>query len=138
MNDRKQTPDILADILTGEAPDVDLPLAPPPARLKKTTAPRPKRAPAAATTPKSAQPAAPAAPPASHGWVFQVISLQDLRGWRPRYIDGQPVKDWENGLLLHDLLAWMGEQGWELASACCGEPFYGRSDRYQLIFKKPA
>jgi hypothetical protein len=141
MNDRKQTPDILAEILSGDAPAVDLPLTPPPApRPRKAAVPHPKspaaRPPAGET--KAPKPAPSATPAAPQNWRYQVVSLQEFHGWRPRFIDGQSVKDWERGMLLHELLAAMGEQGWELVSTCSGEALFGRLDKYQLYFKRPA
>jgi hypothetical protein len=66
-----------------------------------------------------------------------VVSFQEYKGWRPRYLDGKAIKDWTEGPLMHEYIASMGEQGWELATACSGDKLFGRSDKYQLYFKRP-
>lgn len=141
MSERKQTPDILAAILNGEAPaeaDFDaqaLARATPPPRIKS----QPKRAAAE----KPAQPDKPAAAvkprtPVTGHWTYQVLSFQENHGWRLRFIDGKEVKDWQEAATLAEMLAQMVEQGWELVSACAGEAMFGRADKYQLFFKRAA
>ena len=139
MSDRKQTPDVLAAILNGEAPvpaDFDaqaLARATPPPRTKS----QPKR-PASEKTTSPARPA-PAAKPrlsvATH-WVYQVLSFQENHGWRVRFIDGKEVKNWSEARTLQETLAQMGQDGWELVSACSGEAMFGRADKYQLFFQR--
>jgi hypothetical protein len=140
MSDRKHTPDVLAAILNGEAPlqaDFDaaaLARATPPPRVKS----QPKRpAPEGSTkSEKSAQ--MKARPSAPMHWTYQVISFQENHGWRVRFIDGKEVKNWAEAASLGELLAQMGEEGWELVSACSGEAMFGRADKYQLFFKRAA
>jgi hypothetical protein len=131
MTSRKQTPDILAEVLTSDAPEIDMPLAPVPA-TRKPSAPRAKR-PALPKEPKPA-PVEPAVEPKVH--QYQVASFQNYHGWRVRFIDGKEVKNWERGLLLHEFITCMAEQGWKLASACSGQALYSVADKYQLFFKK--
>lgn len=139
MSERKQTPDILAAILNGETPpsvDFDaqaLERATPPRRAKQPA----KRA-AAGKPATPAKVAAQARPGVSAPmrWTYQVLSFQQNHGWRLRFIDGQEVKDWSEAATLAEMLAQMGEQGWELVSACSGEALFGRADKYQLFFKR--
>ena len=70
-------------------------------------------------------------------WEYTVVSFQEYKGWRPRYINGRELKDWANGPLIHEYLEAMGEDGWELAAASAGERLYGRDDTHQLYFKRP-
>jgi hypothetical protein len=139
MSERKQTPDILAAILDGEAPseaDFDaqaLARATPPPRVKTQT----KRAATVKATDKE-KPAPTAKRPAvapAH-WTYQVLSFQENHGWRLRFIDGREVRNWSEASTLAEMLAQMGEAGWELVSACSGEPMFGRADKYQLFFKR--
>jgi hypothetical protein len=140
MSERKHTPDVLAAILNGEAPiqaDFDaaaLARATPPPRVKS----QPKRpAPeGSAKAEKSAQ--TKARPSAPTHWAYQVISFQENHGWRVRFIDGKEVKNWTEAGSLSEILAQMGEEGWELVSACSGEAMFGRADKYQLFFKRAA
>jgi hypothetical protein len=126
MASRKQTPDILAEILGGETPEM-----PPPA---KAAPPKAKRtAPRQAAAPKRTSETA--APPASK-WEYQVVTFQDHRGWLPRFINGKETPDWINGPALDIYLAQLGDQGWELVAASSGERMYGAGDRLQLFFKR--
>jgi hypothetical protein len=106
MAKRKETPDVLAQVLGG-----------PPSE--------------AASFPKAGIGAI-----VPEAWEYQVISLQDYRGWRPRFRNGQEIKDWTNAPVLHDLLEAMGEDGWELAAASAGERLNGTADTHQHYFKR--
>ncbi|HSN74564.1 MAG TPA: hypothetical protein VL334_05650 [Anaerolineae bacterium] len=127
---RKETPDVLGEVLTGvgETPAVSPAPAPPPA-IRKTRSPRAPKEPAAAP-----EPPAPATP---LGWDYLVVSFSEYRGWRPRFINGQEVRNWMHAPLIHDYLAQLGEDGWELAGAGGGKALYGASDYYQAFFKRP-
>jgi hypothetical protein len=139
MSERKQTPDILAAILNGEAPataDFDaqaLARATPPPRVKT----QPKRAaPVKTTKEEKTAPAAKPRPVAPVHWTYQVLSFQENHGWRVRFIDGKEVRNWSEAPTLGEMLVQMGEHGWELVSACSGETLFGRADKYQLFFKR--
>lgn len=122
MAERKQTPDVLAEILGASTPAPD---APPAAAGNLSAAP--------ARPAKSPKPRPTAAGPA---WEYQVTSLQNARGWRPRFVDGQEVPGWMNGPLIHDYVNQRGEEGWELVAVTSGERLYGASDLYQLFFRR--
>jgi hypothetical protein len=126
---RKETPDVLGEVLAGvgEAPALSAATtpAPPPAPRK----PRATRA-----APKEA--AEPAAQPASRGWEYLVVSFSEYRGWRPRFINGQEIRNWMHAPLIHDYLAQLGEDGWEMVGAGGGKALYGASDYYQAFFKR--
>ncbi len=116
---RKQTPDVLAEILGGDLPEIkELP-----APVKKTSSPvrRPVEKPA---EPRAAR------------WEYSLVSFQDYKGWRPRYINGNEIKNWMNGPLMHVYIGQMGEDGWELAAASAGERLYGNADSHQIYFKR--
>jgi len=124
MAERKQTPDVLADIL-GAAPPVEAltgaaapPEAPPP-NSRAATAKRTQRA------------------EQGPRWKYRVVSFQEYHGWRPRYENGVEIAGWMRGALLHDFLDQAGEDGWELVAASAGENLYGSSDKRQLYFKRP-
>ena len=113
MAKRKQTPDVLAEILGGETAVAEM-----------------------RATIRQGRPARPE--PESVQWEYRIVSFQDYKGWRPRYMDGRELKDWTSGPLIHEYLAEMGEQGWELAAASAGERMFGSGDHHQLYFKRPA
>lgn len=113
MSKRKQTPDVLADILGGESSFYN--------------DEKGGRAPAVSSS-ASALP---------ESWEYRLVSFQDYHGWRPRYINGRELKDWSNGLLIHEYLQSVGDEGWELASASAGERMYGSADTHQLYFRRP-
>jgi hypothetical protein len=83
-----------------------------------------------AAAPESPVPAAP------RGWDYLVVSFSEYRGWRPRFINGQEVRNWMHAPLIHDYLAQLGEDGWEMAGAGGGKALYGASDYYQAFFKR--
>jgi len=124
MANRKQTPDVLAEVLGGESTTLDIENITPTSRPRttRTTAPRPQ-------APKKEK-------PEKQQWEYQVVSLQDYKGWRPRFANGHELKDWMNGPLIHQYIGQAGEDGWELVAASAGERLYGSSDNHQLYFKR--
>jgi hypothetical protein len=123
MAERKQTPNILNEIMSGtpaEAQVVAQPTKPP--RTK------PASASAVKTSPKKE--------PQRKKWQHRLVSFQDYRGWRPRFIDGVELSDWFRRPLIHEYLAQMAEEGWELVAATSGEKMYALSDKIQLYFIK--
>lgn len=138
---RKETPDVLGEILAGAPPVVaPLPVTPAP----QPAAPAPAKPRARKSTPARTSPAtAPQPEPASAApttkperWEYLVVSLQDHRGWRPRFINGQEVRHWTQAPLIHDYVDQLGEDGWDLVAASSGKTMYGSGDQYQLFFKR--
>jgi hypothetical protein len=124
MSDRKETPDVLAEILGGEA-------APTPATSQESQIPastKPRRV--ASHKPRQRK-------PKPQAWEYHLVSFQDYKGWRPRYVDGRELADWSSGPFIHEYLAHMGAEGWELTTASSGKRMYGSLDEYQLYFKRP-
>jgi len=130
---RKETPDVLGEVLAGlgEAPA----LSETPAAPAGRPAPAPRKPRSAAAKAKPAQ-VAPPVEPAARGWDYLVVSFSEYRGWRPRFINGQEVRNWMHAPLIHDYLAQLGEDGWEMAGAGGGKAMYGASDYYQAFFKR--
>jgi len=130
MSERKQTPDILAEILSGGAASAaeDLesarPAPAPPAKPKTARPAQPKRA--------ATQPATKTA----SAWEHRLASFQEYKGWRLRYIDGKEVKDWFAAPLLHEYLDLLAGEGWQVAAACSGQAMFGHADKYQVFFKR--
>ena len=124
MANRKQTPDVLAEVLGGESKPLEIEniIPTPRPRTTKTTAPR-------SQAPRQEK-------PQKQQWEYQVVSLQDYKGWRPRFANGRELKDWMNGPLIHQYIGQAGEDGWELVAASGGERLYGSSDNHQLYFKR--
>lgn len=130
---RKETPDVLGEVLAGLG-------EPTPAVAPAAPAPRPARPPRrAAAAPEKLAVAEPEPPaqPAARGWDFLVVSFSEYRGWRPRFINGQEIRNWMHAPLIHDYLAQLGEDGWEMVGAGGGKALYGASDHYQAFFKRP-
>jgi len=116
MTKRKQTPDVLAEILGGD----------PTNNFEAGSTQSASRA----------KPSKASALAADLEWEYRLVSFQDYKGWRPRYQDGRELRDWTNGPLIHEFLREMGAAGWELAAASAGERLYGTADSHQLFFKK--
>jgi hypothetical protein len=105
MASRKETPDVLGEILRGEptAPSAT-PAAP--AKPEPQAAPK-RRAPA--------QRAKRPSKPKLQAWEVREVVFRDYGGYRPRYVNGEELDDWKNGPLIHDYLNQAGAEGWELA-----------------------
>ena len=129
---RNPTPDVLGELLAGPA-EMPVQAASPVAAQPAPGKPRSVRAEKKPAT----KPAAPAetAPPAIR-WDYLVVSFGDYRGWRPRYINGQEIRNWMQAPVIHDYINQLGEDGWELVGAGGGKALYGSSDYYQLFFKR--
>jgi hypothetical protein len=128
MVERKETPDVLAELLS-DAPPVEAAPAPqtPTGKvidLPNRRGPRPKAEPAA---PEPAKPAV---------WEYELVSCQDYHGWRPRFVNGRELADWMKEPVIEDYLSARGAEGWELAAATNGQTMYGAADRVQLYFKR--
>lgn len=137
MSERKQTPDVLADILGGPVPAPD-PVSPLPAGLSTDLpARRPAPRPASRASTGSAPDVAEKAMPAPPIWEYETVSCQEAHGWRPRFINGRELRDWMFGPLLHDYVNQRGIEGWELAAVASGQSMYGTSDRYQIFLRRP-
>ena len=134
MTKRKETPDILAEILGGD----ELP--------PEEVQPTPRSAPArpAARAPRSAsaeakparKPAASPSAPAAQELEYLLVSFQHHRGWRPRFHNGQELDDWLDGPTVHEHIRQLAAQGWKLVAATSGERMYAAADSYQLYFKR--
>jgi hypothetical protein len=129
MSERKETPDVLSEILGGD-------IAEPPTSISssasKPASPKPKRARKTQTSQTGRRQVK-----SPTKWEYRLVTLQDYKGWRPRFIDGKALENWTEGPLMHEFIDHMGEDGWELVSACSGEKMYALNDKYQLYFKRP-
>ena len=141
MAKRKETPDILAEILGGD----ELPPLESPPTAERSTAPAgPRRA--SARLPKTEQSSAPervrkapapAGQPAAQELEYLLASFQYHRGWRPRFHNGRELEDWLDGPPVHEHIGQLAAQGWELVAASSGERMYAAADSLQLYFKRP-
>jgi hypothetical protein len=141
MAKRKETPDILAQIMNGEAePATAAALAEPAAPRKtaatSTAARRPRRSTTSHAEIKSA--GRPASRAADRQWEYRLVTFQYHLGWRLRFIDGVEVPDWMGSPRLHEFLSVAGNDRWELVSATSGQKMFGREDSYQLFFRRQA
>jgi hypothetical protein len=127
MTARKQTPDVLGDLLSGELAEEPAELiSVAPRRTARTTAQsKPKPRATAASTPGS-----------QTQWEYLVVTFQHYRGWRPRYANGQELNHWTEMPLLPDYLNVLGELGWQLSAASSGQTFFGNRDLVQLYFRR--
>ena len=122
MVDRKQTPDVLADILGGASAQTPA-SEPTPAVEKKQS----RRTSARKRTTRAAK---------KENWEYLLVSFQDYRGWRPRYVNGQELEGWMSAPVIHEYVNQLGEDGWELTGASSGQSMYGLTDRRQMYFKR--
>ena len=124
MTERKGTPDILGQILSGGTP-TDQPPTPPAVStpIAPAVTPQPARAPRTSTS-KQAK------------WEYLVVSFHDQNGWHARFVNGYELENWQQGPQLHHVLDQLGEDGWELINIVKAEPLYGTMDRIQAFFKR--
>ena len=130
MAERKQTPDVLAELLGAELPTV--PALQPAVDEPFVTKTAPKEQPARDAKPRPQ----PVRKPAPDAWEVEIVTFQEHRGWRPRYVNGAEVKGWLTGFLVHDYVSLRGAEGWELAASSNRDRFYGAADGLQLYFKR--
>jgi hypothetical protein len=101
MAARKQTPDILSEVLGGEPP-------PPHEAPAPKLQPAPKRSRSTRKSPRQSRARKPK-------WEYMEVVFRDYGGYRPRYVNGEEQKGWKDAPLIRDYLNQLGEQGWELA-----------------------
>jgi hypothetical protein len=124
MTERKGTPDILGQILSGAA------------SADQSPAPTPVQPPAALVTPPLVARAPRAATSKQTRWEYLIVSFHDQNGWRARFVNGHELENWPQGPQLHHVLDQLGEDGWELINVVKAEPLYGTMDRIQAFFKR--
>lgn len=126
MTARKQTPDVLGDLLGGALPDepADLIAATPQRQSRPDTRREAKPRPLAKAESNPPQ------------WEYLVVTFQHYRGWRPRFANGQELQHWTEMPPLPDYLDVLGELGWELSAATSGQTFFGNRDLVQLFFRR--
>jgi hypothetical protein len=111
MSSRKETPDILGDILGGVR-----------------SYPSPSDYPADYPGP----PEAASAPAKPLEWEYREVVFRDYRGWRARMVNGRELGDWRSSPTIVEYLEQAGAEGWELVSM---------SDRHnnqkEAYFKRP-
>lgn len=110
MSNRKETPDVLGQLLSREENLPDTAVTSPESTL-------PQR-------PVSANPeATPPPDPRPWRWEYLEVIFYDYRGgWRPRFLNREEMVDWKKQPLIHDYLNLLGAEGWEMVSM---------SDRYR-------
>ena len=136
MAERKQTPDVLAELLSA-----DLPAAAPSPAVSSSPSAEPEKAgnKVAATEqpPREPKPRPQLARQAEpEAWEVEIVTFQEHRGWRPRYVNGAEVKGWLTGFLVQDYVNLRGAEGWELTGSTDRDRFYGAADGLQLYFKR--
>jgi len=105
MASRKETPDVLSEILGGEpASPAQTPAAPP----TPEPAPPPKRR---APAQRSRRPSKPKV----QSWEVREVVFRDYGGYRARYVNGEELEGWKDGPVIHEYLNRLGAEGWELA-----------------------
>jgi hypothetical protein len=104
MAERKQTPDVLGDLLGGGPPAPEPQKAAPAPKPKAAT--RQTKAPAKRTTRRSrAKPVR---------WQYMEVVFRDYGGYRPRYLNGEEQEGWKKAPVIHEYLNQLGAEGWEL------------------------
>ncbi len=126
MADRKQTPDILSEIMSGP------PL--PPAN-KQIEVGKPQAGKLTRTTKNTAKLSA-SQRTNRINWEYKLVSFQDYKGVRPRFVNGVEIQNWMNAPLIHEYIDQLAQEGWEIAAASSGQRLYGLSDTHQLYLKR--
>jgi hypothetical protein len=119
MATRKQTPDVLSEILGG-APSAPAPEpAPTPGSAPEpqpAAEPEPAAKPGPTAKPKPPRQRSSRRPRARYPkWEYMEVVFRDYGGYRPRCVNGQEQDGWKRAPLMHEYLNQLGEEGWELA-----------------------
>lgn len=107
MSSRKETPDILGDILGSV-----------------------RSAPVPTGYPAPVKPAPEPARPLE--WEYREVVFRDYRGWRARLVNGRELGDWKTSPTIVAYLEQAGNDGWELVSM--GDRHNNQKEAY---FKRP-
>ncbi|MFN8597881.1 MAG: DUF4177 domain-containing protein [Anaerolineae bacterium] len=121
MPDRKETPDILGQIL-GNVATPDQPVTP----IGSVVPVAPRTAPRKSPAKRESGPK----------WEYLTVTFQETTGWHARFADGEELDKWEKGLDLPEMLDALGEAGWELINVTTRDHLFGRSDQLQAFFKR--
>jgi hypothetical protein len=145
MSDRKETPDILGNVLGGppakpaRVPDImpDPKHRKAPARRtrkKAGTAAAPKVKAAAKSTSKKAAAKKSTAPVArTDAWEYLDVMFYDYGGYVVRYIGGKEMSDWKRrNAGMSDYINRLGGKGWELVSL-----IVPKRHHILAVFKRP-
>lgn len=128
MSNRKETPDVLGEILSA-AP---VTTAPPPAPAKPTPAPADRSKTAKRQTSGGAKSSRVRRSARPMQWEYMSVRFRDYRGWRPRSVNDDELPGWKEGPEILEYLNQLGAEGWEMV----GVVSRGRSER-DAYFKRP-
>lgn len=132
MSARKQTPDVLGDILGGaanaDAEAIDMVGVETPKPAPKATKARKQRSPRPLTPQAAPAPADPPPPPVAVGWEYSEVVFRDYRGWRVRAVNGREASNWKAGTTLAEYLEQAGADGWEMVNIT--DPRHGEKTAY--------
>jgi len=127
MSSRKETPDVLGEILNSPAkPSESAPMADKPESKSTTTTSAPK------ASSKSKRPVS-TGRTASPQWEYMEVTFREFRGWRPRYVNGEELDEWKEEPEIVDYLNSLGEEGWEMIGIVNGrrntrDAYFRRAD----------
>jgi len=145
MSDRKETPDILGNVLGGPPakparvpdimPDPERKKAPARRTRKKAgTAAAPKvKAAAKSTSKKTADKKSTAPVARTDAWEYLDVMFYDYGGYVVRYIGGKEMSDWKRrNAGMSDYINRLGGKGWELVSL-----IVPKRHHILAVFKRP-
>jgi hypothetical protein len=68
-------------------------------------------------------------------WEYRFVSAEAIGvDWRPRYLNGAELPDWDRGPTLFEYAERCGREGWELVAAQVSGT---EMSAYRLVFKRP-
>lgn len=130
MSARKQTPDVLGDILGGatnaDAEAIDMVGVEPVKPAPKPRKPRTARAGASKAASIVAAPIP--TPVVAVEWEYREVVFRDYRGWRVRSVDGRELRNWKESAMLTEYLTQAGAEGWEMVNIT--NPHHGEKTAY--------
>ena len=121
MSDRKETPDLLGDILSPQPTST--------AQSHPETTPTPK--PAATAKPRKESKKRSSRSTVQQ-WEYREVVFREFRGWRPRFVDGEELEDWREQPEIRNYLAALGADGWEMVGI-----MENRRNTRSIYFKRP-
>ena len=121
MAERKQTPNVLDEML-GDSPAEKTTQKPvyQPGTPKKTPSVRKRKT--SGLKPKAHE--------------YQIVSFQEYKGWRVRFVNGEELQNWMTQPVLHEFVQKLASEGWAVRAMTSGQNLFGVNDKYQIIFER--
>lgn len=71
-------------------------------------------------------------------WEYVFVTCEYANDdWQPRFVNGEELRDWQDGPPMYAFTNEMGAHGWELVSVAVPSNGQGIAVDIRLVFKRP-